>query len=285
MEKSRYIKAFLLPFILLFSACTERIDIELDSTYTRLIVEGYVNTDSVRHRVRLSTSADFFSNQPTPDVSGALVQISYDSEQFLLLEDHENPGMYVSEEAFRGRAGTTYILSISDVDVNNDGESESYSASSTMPGGVVLDYIELKYVSYPMFSGYIIFMYGSHPPEQSDWLGYKVWKNSDLLTDTLSKYQTFSDDLFDDGGFSALPTVFLDESNPREALQTGDTVTFEVEQIERFYYDFVNAVMLESMGNIPLFTGPSANAPSNISNGGMGIFTAYSTNREIVVLN
>jgi hypothetical protein len=47
-------------------SCTERIDIELDSTYRRLVVQGAVTSDSVRHRVFLTTTSDYFSNDGLP---------------------------------------------------------------------------------------------------------------------------------------------------------------------------------------------------------------------------
>ncbi len=56
--------------ILLLSAllygCTERIDVTLDETYTRLVVDGFVATDSGTYQVALTKSADYFFNAPCP---------------------------------------------------------------------------------------------------------------------------------------------------------------------------------------------------------------------------
>ena len=60
---------FSLALGVLMLSCTERIDIELDSTYRRLVVQGAVTSDSVRQRVLLTTTSDYFSNQPSPLVS------------------------------------------------------------------------------------------------------------------------------------------------------------------------------------------------------------------------
>ena len=48
----------LISVVFIASACTEPIDLELDSTYARLAVEGYVNTDSIKHHVTLSITGD-----------------------------------------------------------------------------------------------------------------------------------------------------------------------------------------------------------------------------------
>ena len=279
-----YKKFILLIFALVLAAgCTERVDIELDSTYARLAVEGFVNTDSIRHHVLLSITSDYFSNESSPRVSDAFVELSFNGESMQLLENDTIPGLYESPYAFRGSIGTTYKLDISRVDVNQDGEEEHYHASSTMPGGAELEYIELKYYPSAAGSGYAVFMYASHPPEQRDWFGFKLIKNNVLLTRTLSEYGTLSDDIFDSGYFPGLPVGYLSDDNPEEAVHPGDTVTFELNCIDEAYYNFVSGAQLEIIGYNPLFSGPSANVTSNLSNGAFGIFAAYSIQRSSVI--
>ena len=282
--RNPYIRYFLMTAALVLAAgCTERVDIELDSTYARLAVEGYVNTDSIRHYVILSVTSDYFSNEAAPRVSDALVELSFNDESMQLLENETIPGLYESPYAFRGSIGTTYQLDISQVDVNQDGVDESYFASSTMPGGAELEYIELKYYPSAAGSGYAVFMYASHPTEQRDWFGFKLIKNRVLLTRTLSEYGTLSDDIFDSGYFPGLPVGYLSDEDPEEAVQPGDTVTFEPHCIDEAYYNFVNGAQLEIIGYNPLFSGPSANVTSNLSNGAFGIFAAYSIQRSSVI--
>ncbi len=273
----------ILLFTLLIISCTERIDIELDSTYQRLVVQGAVTTDSIRHQVILTTSSDYFANMPSPRVSGAVVELSFNDQTLTLAESITIPGLYETAEAFRGVPGISYELAISNVDVDEDGLYEEYHAESTMPGGAELHSIELRYFTTPIISGYQVLMYASHPSEQRDRFGFRIRKNSVLLTDSLSSYTVFSDDLFDSGDLPGFPVGFLSDDDPRQAVHPGDTVTFELESIDQAYYDFVIDAQLEILGNIPLFSGPSANIRSNISNGGMGIFAAYSILRASTI--
>jgi hypothetical protein len=267
----------------LVTACTERIEIELDSTYRRLVVEGAVTSDSVRHQVILTMSSNYFSNQPAPRISHALVELSFGGETLLLTERDGEPGCYETPLAFRGVPGTTYDLHISQVDVNSDGEEESYSASSTMPGGAELHEIELRYFQTPVVSGYQVQMFASHPLDQRDWFGFKLIKNSDLLTDSLVKYSVISDDLFDTGYFPGLPVGFLSDDNPREEVTPGDTITLEMDCIDQAYYYFVSDAQIEIAGYNPLFSGPPANVYSNIE-GAQGIFAAYSIQRTSLII-
>jgi hypothetical protein len=127
-------------------------------------------------------------------------------------------------------------------------------------------------------------MHASHPPEKRDWFGFKIRKNSDLLTDSLSKYSVISDELFDSGYFPGLPVGFLSDDDPREAVQPGDTVTLEMNCIEEVYYNFVTEAQLEIAGYYPLFSGPPSNVTSNMDNGALGIFAAYSIQRYSLVV-
>jgi hypothetical protein len=266
------------------SACTERFDIDLDSTYQRLVVEGSITTDSVKHSVILSLTGDYFSNRPSTRVQHAVVELATNEDTIQLPESETDPGHYETPYALRGVPGTTYELIISGLDINKDGMEERYHSTSRMPGGPELESIELKYYETPIVSGYSVLMYAFHPVDQRDWFGFKLMKNSDMLTDSLAKYAVLSDDIFDSGYFPGLPVGFLSDDDPREALHPGDTLTFELNCIEEAYYNFVTEAQLEIAGNYPLFSGPPANITSNIDNGAEGIFTAYSIQRISVVL-
>jgi len=270
--------------LVLATACTEKIDIELDSTYSRLVVEGAVTSDSVKHYVLLSVSSSYFSNKPSPKVEDAVVEISFGEESMQLIENDSVPGRYETPYEFRGVIGRTYDLDISQLDVNQDGEEEHYHASSTMPGGSELEKIELRYYSTAVASGYTVFMYLYNPVEIRDWFGIKLIKNSDLLTDRLSDYSVISDELFDTGYFPGLPVGFLSDDETDEEVHSGDTITLEVNCIDESYYKFVNDAQLELAGNFPLFSGPPSNIVSNIDNGAMGIFAAYSILRTAVIV-
>jgi hypothetical protein len=217
-------------------------------------------------------------------VRNAAVTLAFGGETMPLLENEDIPGRYETPTAFRGVPGTTYELEIGQLDINRDGTAELYRATSTMPGGPELISIELRHYPSPVLSGHVVFMYAFHPTDQRDWFGFKLSKNSDLLTDSLTKYTMLADDLFDDGYFPGMPVGFLDDNDPRQAIHPGDTVTFELNCIEEAYFNFVTEAQLELAGNYPLFSGPPANVVSNIDNGAQGIFAAYSIQRASLIV-
>jgi hypothetical protein len=285
MRPVRFHKAFLRLALLMAVAvsCTEVIDIELDSTYQRLVVYGTVNEDSVHHHVQLSLSSDYFSNVPSPRISGATVELESEGRFISCRENDTIPGMYITEEAFRGVPEQNYTLHISGLDVDSDGTGETYTAQSRMPEGARVDSIKVTYFESPFVSGYQVFMYALDPP-QRNWYTFKIWKNQELLTDTLSKYFIQTDDFFNGTYIYGLPVGFLVDDDPREAAQPGDTVTFELNAIDQAYFNFISDAQLEIAGNNPLFSGPPSNVSTNLDNGAQGIFAAYSVQRVSVII-
>lgn len=277
------IVALLLPVLVTLS-CTEIVEIDLDTTYTRLVVEGGVTNDSIHHQVQLSLSRDYFYNQAAPRVSNAVVHLEFEDIS-LLMEEHDNiPGLYLTPYAFRGTIGTTYSLSIDQVDVDEDGTYESYNASSTMPGGVELDSILLNYSSSVYGNGWEVYMFALDPPSK-DWYGMRFWKNSELISPKLIDYSIQTDDFYNGKYlFYGIPIAYYSDDETEEQLFPGDTVSLELHSIERDYYNFVGDAQLEIFGSNPLFSGPPANIRSNIDNGASGAFTAYSVYRASAIV-
>ncbi|MBK7030017.1 MAG: DUF4249 family protein [Bacteroidales bacterium] len=72
--------------LILLSSCTERIEIELEDDFARLVVEGAITTDTMPHTIKLTTTSSYYYNQPAPVVQHAIVSISDGTETFLLNE-------------------------------------------------------------------------------------------------------------------------------------------------------------------------------------------------------
>lgn len=286
MKKRHYLNIPLIVALLMLVniSCTEIVQIDLDSTYTRLVVQGEITTDSVYHQVLLTLSGDYFSNQEAPRVSNAEVYLEFDDVSLRMEEQDTLPGLYLTPYAFRGVIGTTYELSIDQVDVDENGTYESFQASSTMPGGVMLDSILLNYSSTPFGSGYEVYMFALDPPSK-DWYGLNFWKNSQLITPTLIDYNIQADDFYNGKYlFYGIPIGYYSDDETEEQLFPGDTVTLELHSIEEAYYNFVGDAQLEIFGNNPLFSGPPANIRTNLNNGASGAFTAYSISRASAIV-
>jgi archaellum component FlaF (FlaF/FlaG flagellin family) len=262
--------------------CTERIEIEVDSSYTRLVVEGNISTDTMQHAVRLSKSSDYFYNKPALSVSGAMVSISDGDSTVLLDESQKYPGTYMTDPGFYGVPGKTYTLTISHVDVDENGVFEEYNASSELKPIISIDSIQLEQLAGNNYNFYEILLFAWDPPVKN-FYAFKVLKNGVLIKDSLNEI-IVQDDVFFNGNYTyGIPTQFLDQNKEDEIIMPGDTITFEINGITEEYYKFVIEAQSEIFYQTPLFSGPPANISSNISNDAIGFFTAYSVGRCSVV--
>jgi len=275
--KQTIIYIVFIAFIL--GSCTEEVEIELDSTFKRLVVFGEITTDTTIHQIDLSKSADYFFNQPAEKVQNAMVELSYGDTSIRLNENPDKPGVYETEPDFYGRVGETYNLTISGVDIDENGEEEIYTANSYLPEVNSIDSITLKYTANSFFSGWEIQVWTFDPADQRNFYVFKAGLNGIVVTDTLTEFVIQNDDFFNGSQTNGITSQFLDDAVEDQKAFPGDIISFEINGITEEYYNFLLQAQTESFGQVPLFSGPPANIKSNISNGALGFFTAYSVER------
>ena len=268
----------------IFNSCTEKIEIELDSSYTRLVVYGEVTDLKGRSFVKLNKTSDYLSGIPAPAVSNAVVEIIEGGESIFLQEDLVTPGLYKFPSDFKGTADQIYQLKLSDIDINEDGINESYSAQTKLKPVNSIDSITLKYTANSFFSGWEIQVWAWDPGNIKNYYSFKAYKNNKILTDTLDEYIVIDDLLFNGNFTYGITALFLNDEEESEKVIPGDTVTLEMNSITEEYYNFILEAQTEIRPSTPLFSGPPANISSNISNGALGIFTAYSAASQTTVV-
>lgn len=263
--------------VLFFSACREKIDLELDTSYTRLVVEGSISDEMKSHVVHLTLSADYFSNVPPERVSGAMVEITDGDNVFVLTEIA--PGIYQTEPNVQGVTGKEYTLIVKGIDINGDGEEETYTATDILKPVMVLDSIVIEKqtpTSTPPL--YKVSGWGQEPPTPDDCYQWVYYINGVLQTDTLTK-SVFVDDTFINGSYIPGLTMFTNIK-----ADQGDTITIETRSISREYYNFLISFMLEAVWNQGGGAGPPANIKGNISGGALGFFFAHGTSHTSAIV-
>lgn len=263
----------LLLIMLLAASCTERIDIDLDETYTRLVVFGNITTDTAVHYVELSATTSYYYNEAPPPVTGAIVEISDDEGNIFDLEETE-PGRYATSPLFAAIPGRTYSLNVELAEAING--HRNYSASSTVSPINPIDSIGL--VPRPDWGEngfYEVTCYYQDPPTREFYM-FNIIKNEILITDTINERFVSNDDFYNGNYTNGIGIGYLDQSDDNETLRAGDLVTFQGCSISEDYYNFIVTLQSETGFQTPLFSGPPANVKGNISNGAAGFFAAYS---------
>jgi len=291
MNAKHYYRYILLTgclFCLCLFSCMERIDINTDASPPRLVVYGYITTDTTRHAVRITRSTGYFVTTKPEGVSNATVSISYDEGVIRLNESSEEPGLYLTSSGIYGIPGKTYNLHAS-LDFNGDGITEEYEATSYLPFPAVLDSAAVT-VS-PFASKYLqVLIWGNLPEESSGNFSLHLLRNGVVMNDSLQSFHIMQDEYIASKKFEALPVFQLNPERERYKLLPGDTLTVQVESLTAEYATFIQNAQQEMWGPIPLFSGPPANLETNIrclsSDSKIeisGFFTAFSKHKTSMV--
>ncbi len=269
-------KIFIIAVLIsITTACTEKIDVKLDSTYTRVVVDGNISAGTGVYRVALTKSADYFSNEPVPRVVNATVSVGDGVNTFFLHETQKGTsGIYETDSLFIGQVGNTYALHV-ELAEQIAGKS-SVEATSYLPPVTHLDSIGTTFHAEWGPKGiWTIKLFAQEPADEVNYYLFNLYRNGVLLTDTITK-KVVSDDKFYNGSYmNGVDVIYLNNDHPWETIFPGDTILLQMSGITKEYFDFINQVQ-QSGFNLPFFTGPPANVQGNITNGGIGFFAAYS---------
>ncbi len=263
--------------------CTEYIDLELETDSQRLVVDGMITSERQIQYLRLSGSVAFLDDTVSPPVSGARVLLSDGYNVETLKEANEMPGFYVAKNGFAATPGNSYELSISEVDIDGDGIEESYQAISYMPEVTKPDSIDILFDE--TWEIWKVLLFFNDPPESEDYYLFRVLINGTLISERITEFTVVSDRFFENGRADGVWVQSINANEKAEPLKEGDVVTLQMCGITEAYFDFVKGVQREGRGQYPLFTGPPANVPGNISNGALGFFTAFSVSYSNLVVS
>jgi hypothetical protein len=265
-------------------------NISTEASPPRLVIYGYITTDTAQHAIRITRSAGYFSTESPEGISRASVSIRREGETLVLEESPDEPGLYLTAPGVSGIEGETYTLNIA-LDFDGNGETEEYEASSYLPYASRLDSIAVQsFIALDNFLQVIVWGRLPENGEGNNYFSFHLYRNSVLVNDSLRGFRINNDDFIAGKEIAAFPVFFLNQERDRQKLSPGDTVTLQMENITREYALFIENAQSESTGSIPVFSGPPANVETNIRSKSptsttalSGFFTAYSKNRVSMI--
>jgi len=274
-------KGLTLNFLIwMLISCTEIMEIETKPGFTRLVVDGSITTDTMRHTVWLTSTEGYFSDLQVPPVSGAMVSISDGTTVFTLKET--TPGKYQTTGSVFGLPGRIYRLNIK---LSKPvGGFTDYSAVSELLPRVVLDSVSVKF--YPGWAEKGMWEVKGFFQDSPDPDFYRFWlyRNGRNITGSLGDWY-ITDDLFFNGKYLQGTTLgWLSQHQENESLQAGDTLMAEVQALQKDFTEFLWGMRSSLFGSNPLFSGPPANVKGNISNGAIGYFAAFPVSRAKIIV-
>lgn len=265
MNMFKYILAFS-SLALLFSSCEEVIDYELKNTERKLVIDALISDDPGPYTVKITWSAPYTKNQPTPRVSGAIVVLKDDQNHTDTLQE-QAPGQYMTDASFpQGQVGHTYQLYVKH-------EGKEYTAISKIAPMAPIDSISYAFhegteTGYYEETGYYVTMHTQEPPGLGNNYRFKFIVNG--FSSNRSDRVLVVNDEYVDGNYITFTTPF--------AMQYNDTVVLEGQSLSKAAYDYYTALTVQLNPN-GFFDAPPANLPTNISGGALGFFNTVSIQR------
>ena len=256
---------------LFFSACTEQIDLELNTdNNVRLVVDGILTTDTTAHLIDLSLTTDYFQEGIADRATDATVTIS-DGTTTEVLSELE-PGKYFTSENYAGEENKTYTLEI-------DYNGKTYIGTSILPSVTPLDSIQVESIEPEddEEDNNSVIPFFQEPSEFGNYYIFKMLINGEYFTGGIEDW-FFTDDTAVNGSYIGGPEFF------RFFAETGDTITFEQFSITKEIFDNLNAILLETEFRGGLFDGAPANIPANINNGAVGAFIVSDVERKTTII-
>ncbi|MDR9457934.1 MAG: DUF4249 domain-containing protein [Salegentibacter sp.] len=212
------LKIFGLLLIFTGTSCEDVVDIPLEESEPRLVVEAsilsYKDSESNIQQIRLTETAPFYDEE-IPTVENASVKII--SEAGLEYDFiHTSEGYYINEN-LNPILGETYELEI----IYND---EVYTATETMMGVTDIDFIEQTATGGFAGDEIEVKVFYTDPVNEPNYYLF-IFRNKKI---SLEIYE----DKFTDGN-----QIFGYYSN--EDIKPGDTIDIEMYGISKSYYEYL----------------------------------------------
>lgn len=256
----------------LFTSCTEVIELDLNTSLTQTVIEGNIRTNGDSTLVKITQSVNFDESNNFPLVENAIVTVSDDAGNSETLIE-KSPGNY-SSSVFLGVSGRTYILNV-------DSEGKNFTSQSTIPTQVNFDSLIVEEVTGggggPGGGGgsgtsYRVTIQYTDPASEINYYRFVEYHNGEPQSNAF-----VFDDRLNNGNFVSTELVSFNRK-----LNSGDTLTLEMQCIDKPVYDYFH-----SFGN--LFGGPQnsatpANPYTNIVGSKLGYFSAHTTQSKSFII-
>lgn len=231
--------------------------------------------------VKLSTTSAYLDGESTA-ISGADVTVTDGVTTYVLQESLGKKGVYRPSSKITVNKGIELKLNVY-ADFTGNGIKQEYKATSTVMPTPRLDSISMQVMS--SFDDLFWFIQINYQ-DVSHANSYlcRVYVNG-MLDVGLTSYNIF-DNRYGYGNYieHKLVTVLYERPFSDEKVQVGDEIKVSFSGITKDYFNFLYSAEKETGGKNPIFSGPPANVKGNISNGALGMFTAYKTSTLSVTI-
>ncbi|ADR21833.1 hypothetical protein MATR_05340 [Marivirga tractuosa] len=256
-NKNKILSLFLA--VLLSWSCQEIIDLELDQSEPKLVIEGNLTNERVIQKIKISESLNYYDTSelaPYTEAVVRLMDVDYNSLFYFTYSSEDS--VYQSNSPFGLAVGQEYIIQI-------EAKEELLEVKGHVLENATLDSLyylsaeELEALGQPVFGdGYFMFVNGKLNNEGIEYFKLEVTVNDTLRNSRNDFSNSVLTSEFFGSEFQALPVP--------GSFEEDDSVVLELytlnEDVYQYYVEFIN--LLFNDGGV--FSPPPVNPDSNIKN-------------------
>lgn len=248
----RKLLLFICTIFCILQGCEDVITLDLPADSSKVVIVGEISNRNKQHEVQVFRTTPIQSASAAQPVSLATVRV-YDNRGRAYDFMEEEPGIYRSRR-FLGQVGLAYQLT---VQIGN----QIYHATSVIPEPVNIDSLGISVGTFLDRSNRFITAKFHDPAGKTNYYRYLMKVNGNDW-----KYLNVYSDLYNDGKFVVHELLNFDVT-----LNPEDQVILQRQMIDQATYEYWRGYSAAH----PASASPT-NPISNLSNGALGYFSAYS---------
>jgi hypothetical protein len=247
---------------LLLASCEKVVNLKYKDNQPRIVIEGNITNETGPYLVKITKSVKLTETGTYPTVDDAIVSISDDAGNSEILIRQGN-GTYRTNMLI-GTEGRTYTLTVR-------AENQTYTAKSTMPKRVPFDSIKVETAIVTGDTVYSIIPVYTDPVARGNNYRFVLSVNNKLI----NQHFVQNDDVRD----GATNGTRLEINDDDIDFKPGDLITLQMQCIDKDVALYYRTLALISDSGPGGGTTPN-NPPNNISNGALGMFSAYTVEKK-----
>jgi len=260
---------------MIITSCEEKINWDLQIENVNTVVVDAIITNEVKHQHIHLTKPFTGSNDTAMPVTGAQVYIITDNLTTIFLESPNNPGHYLSDYPGAGSIDITYQLNI-------QFEDKTYTAEAYM-----IPVLPATIPTWQYDSNKDLYKINWNAPQYnpSELAMYEAiisWSHlvDSTIKDTLTRARI---------KFYTLNTINVSYNifpqDVEEVWFPKNSIAIVIKySVTNEYGDYLRALLAEAEWQGSLFEEARGNLPTNISNGGLGYFSACSVISDTLIV-
>ncbi len=252
--------------VLILSSCEKTVDLKYKGNQSKIIIEGNITNEPGPYFVKISKSIALSDTGIYPTINNAVVTINDNMGNSEALTPQGN-GTYRTN-SLTGVAGRTYTLTV-------NAESQTYTATSTMPQTVPFDSIKVEQFTFGGEAEFNIIPAYTDPVGKGNNYRFELSVNNKLI----NQHFVQNDDVTN----GIANTVRLEIDDNTLKLKGGDIITLKMQCIDKNVALYYTTLALMGDSGPGGGTTPS-NPPSNLSNGALGLFSAHTVQGRSKIL-